>query len=58
MIWVLVYLLKPNFNLNKNRILAAIYRIQNLKTKTCFSKTSKGEICFSQNSLSQAKKCN
>ena len=46
---VLVYLLKHKFYLNKNRVFLAIFAIQKLKTKTCFSQTLIAKI------LSQAK---
>ena len=52
MLRFLVYLLKYKFHFNKNWIFVAIYGIQKLKTKTCFSQTLKPKTCF------QAKNCN
>ena len=43
---VLVYLLKYKFHFNENWIFVAIYGIQKLKTKTCFSQTLKVKTCF------------
>ena len=43
---VLVYLLKCKFHFNRNWIFVAIYIIQKLKTKTCFSQTLIVKACF------------
>ena len=51
MLRVLVYLLKYKFHFNKNCVFVALYGIQKLKTKTCFSQTFEVKTCF------QAKNC-
>ena len=52
MLMVLVYLWYK-FHFNKNWIFVAIYRIQKLKTRTCFSQNFK-----SKNIVSKLKNCN
>ena len=52
MLTVLLYLLKYKFHYSENWVFVAVYRIQKLKTKTCFSQTSKVKASF------QAKNCN
>ena len=48
MLRVLLYLLKHKFHLNEKWIFPANYGTQKLKSKTCFSQTSKVKTCFSQ----------
>ena len=48
MLRVLVYLLKYKFHFNKNWIFVAIYGIQKLKTKTCFSQNFKSKNIVSK----------
>ena len=52
MLRVLAYLFKYKSHFNKNWIFVAIYGIQKLRTKTCFSQALKVKTCF------QAKNCN
>ena len=48
MLSVIVYPLKHKFRFNKIWIFVAVYGIQKLKTKTCFSQTLKVKIVINE----------